>query len=210
MFLIEQLENIFQLVSLVILTGLTIYKSVTTHKRIWGLLSMFYATASLGNIYWFLYMMFYQQTPYYSFIPDFCWIAAVLFMAVLLLQIKDGEWNWRENRLLWPVPVLTAGMAIFFMQWGEYLTNTAYAVAMTVLLYCGANGLFFSEKGSKKIWLFVASLSFCLIEYGLWTVSCFSENSVFLNLYYLFDLLLTLAYISFYPATGKAAGDELH
>ena len=88
MFLIEQIENVFQLVALGILTFLTIYRSVTTHNRIWGLLSMFYATVTLGNLYWFLYMMFYQETPFYDFIPDFCWMSSVLFMVVLLLQIR--------------------------------------------------------------------------------------------------------------------------
>ena len=210
MFLIEQIENVFQLVALGILTFLTIYRSVTTHNRIWGLLSMFYATVTLGNLYWFLYMMFYQETPFYDFIPDFCWMSSVLFMVVLLLQIRKTDWNWRENKAYLLIPVFTFAMALFYMRWGEYLSNIAYAIAMTILLYCSLKGLFEVEKESRKSTLYFVTTAYCMVEYCLWTASCFSWEGFIVNPYLILDIMLTLVYIAFYPAAGRVVRDELH
>lgn len=210
MFLIEQIENVFQLVALGIMTFLTIYRSVTTHNRIWGLLSMFYATVTLGNLYWFLYMIFYQETPFYDFIPDFCWMSSVLFMVVLLLQIRKTEWNWRENKVYLLIPVFTFAMALFYMRWGEYLSNMAYAIAMTILLYCSLKGLFEVEKESRKSTLYFVTTAYCVVEYCLWTASCFSWEGFIVNPYLILDIMLTLVYVAFYPAAGRVVRDELH
>ena len=210
MFLIEKIENAFQLVSLGVLTFLTIYRSVTTHNRIWGLLSMFYATVTLGNLYWILYMVFYQETPYYDFIPDFCLMSSVLFIVVLLLQVRKTEWNWKENRLYRLIPIFTFGMAVFYMRWGEYVSNIAYAIAMTILLYCSLKGLFAAERESRRGTLYFVAAAYCAVEYCLWTASCFSWEGFIINPYHILDIMLTLVYIAFYPAAGKVAQDELH
>ena len=81
MLLIETIDNAFQLLSLGILAVMTVYRAVTTRNRIWILLYMFYIVIALGNLYWFLYMMLYKETPFYSFIPDFCWIAAIMALS---------------------------------------------------------------------------------------------------------------------------------
>ena len=85
MFLIEKIDNAFQLISLGILLALSLYKAVSLQNRTWALLAMFYGATSLGNLYWFLYMVLYGETPWFSFIPDFCWISAYLFQVMLLL-----------------------------------------------------------------------------------------------------------------------------
>ena len=210
MFLIEQIDNIIQLAALLVLTVLAFYKGMTTRKRIWALLCMFYGVAALGNLYWFLHMIIYSETPYYDFIPDFCWISAFMFLILLLLNIRDREWDWKRHKFLWLIPVFTVGMAVFYMQWGEHLTNIVYAVFMTVLIFCSLEGYLHTEKKTGKHDLYLISMLFCLAEYALWTSSCLPWEFPVFDPYYAFDILLTLIYVFFYPAAGKAAHDELY
>ena len=211
MLLIETIDNAFQLLSLGILAVMTVYRAVTTRNRIWILLYMFYIVIALGNLYWFLYMMLYKETPFYSFIPDFCWIAAIMALLLLLLYIREGEWKYRQLTAFWPVAVFTFVMSAFYMRYGKYLTNVLYAVFMAMLIMVTIVGFKNTEKGSGKRRLYLSSLLFCLVEYSLWTASCFDwSGPVFLDPYYFLDVLLTVSYILFYPAARKAVEDELH
>lgn len=209
--LIEKIDNAFQLLSLGILSFLTVYKAVTTRQRIWILLYMFYIVTTLGNLYWFLYIMLYEQTPFYSFISDFCWVASFMSLLLLMLYIREGGWKWRQFVALWPVAVFTFAMSVFYMRFGKYLTNIAYAFFMALLIMTSIIGFRNTVKGSGKRKLYLASLLFCFVEYSLWTVSCFDWIiPAYLHPYYFLDLLLTLANILFYPAAGKAVADELY
>ena len=211
MLLIETIDNAFQLLSLGILAVMTVYRAVTTRNRIWILLYMFYIVIALGNLYWFLYMMLYKETPFYSFIPDFCWAAAYMSLLLLLLYIREGEWKYRQFMALWPVAIFTLAMSVFYMRYGKYLTNLTYAVLMAMLIMVTIVGFKNTEKGSGKRRLYLSSLLFCLVEYSLWTASCFDwSGPVFLDPYYFLDVLLTVSYILFYPAARKAVVDELH
>ncbi len=210
MFLIEQIDNFIQLIALMVLLFMALYKAMTARKRIWALLCMFYGVVVLGNLYWLLYMLFYQETPYYDFVPDFCWISSLMFLILLLISVKDREWNWKRHKIFYLIPVFTVGMAVFYMQWGEYLTNIIYAFFMTVLLFCSLAGFFATEKKTGKHSLYLISLLYCITEYALWTSSCLPWEFPVIDPYYVFDVLLTVIYILFYPAAGKAADDELY
>ena len=53
----------------------------------------------------------------------------------------------------------------------------------------------------------LAILVFCLLEYTLWTVSCFDWEDSVTNPYYWCDLLLTASFPFFLGATRKAAAE---
>ena len=209
MLLIEQVDNALQLIALVVCGLLTVFRSISTRNRIWVLLYMFYIVVTLGNLYWLLYLLLYKETPFYSYIPDFCWAAAYLSLLLLLQHIKDKERSRKDRKVLYLIPVFTFGMALFYMQWGKYLINIIDAVFMSLLLYYSIGGLLTAKKKTGRYYLYLVTLFFCLVEYGLWTSSCFEWGS-FLDPYYIFDVMLTLAYVLFYPAARKAVQDELH
>ena len=208
--MIEKIDNSVQLISLGICTVLALYRALSSHDRSWATLAMFYASMTLGNLYWFLYMVFYGETPLYSLIPDSCWIAAFLFL--LLLIHKDGDKiRWKEHKILYLIPVFTVGMCVYYMRFGKYLTNVFYAVFMTLIMCCSLDGLLSFGKECGRYHLHLITFVFCLVEYLLWTASCFDwTGPAYLDPYYIFDMLLTVVYILFYPATGKAARDELY
>ena len=209
--MIEKIDNGFQLISLGICTALALYRAFSSSDRHWASLALFCAVMALGDLYWFLYMVFYGDTPLYSFIPDYCWIAAFLFLLLLLLHEDNSRIRWHEHKVLYLIPVFTVGMCIFYMRFGKYLTNIFYAVFMTLVMCYSLNGLLSSGKENRRCRLYLTSFIFCLVEYLLWTTSCFEwAGPAYLDPYYIFDIMLTVVYILFYPATGKAVEDEPH
>ncbi|MCR4633125.1 MAG: hypothetical protein K5648_03280 [Erysipelotrichaceae bacterium] len=204
MFLIEKIENALQLICLGILTGLAIYQTFRKLKMQLSLLAMFYGVITLGNLYWFLYMLLFEQTPYYPYISDFCWVSAFLFLLLLLLHEKKEETRKADLRILLLSFAFSFGMCLFYMRFGAYFTNLVYALFMGLLIYYSVCGLRDHPKGTPDRGLYLVSLLYCIVENGLWTASCFDwSGPVFLNPYYFFDLALTLIYCFFYLTVKK-------
>ena len=210
MFFIEEINNVFQLTVLALCMCISIYKSVLTKKNHWALIAMFYSVSTFGVLYWFLYLIIYGDTPYYSFISDMCWFSAFLFLLMLLLYYRKKESEKTDFRILIPTIFFTAAMAIFYMRWGKYLINTLYAAVMTFLIYHSIYGLNHSSSKQGLYYLYFVTLLFCIIEYCLWTISCFDWNGSFIDPYHFFDLLLTVSHVLFYFALKRIDKDELH
>jgi hypothetical protein len=96
-------------------------------------------------------------------------------------------------------------MAVFYMQWGKIIDNSILAALMGLLLFAVTCRLTDREEYVKSRFLCWVILLFCIMDYGLWTSSCFVDtyNDQF-NLYYLFDILLSLGFIFFLPSVKKA------
>ena len=208
MILIEKIDNGFQLFTLGVCVILSLYRTFHTRSQIWALLGMFYGAITLGNLYWFLYMLLYDSVPHYSFIPDYCWISAFLFLFLLLIRVKRPEWEWKKGLISLLIPAFTFGMCLFYMQWGDYLTNIFYAVFMCLIINYAIQGLRSSEKKTGRYNFYLHVLIYCATEYCLWTSSCSPWNPDLL--YYLFDVLLTIVYICFYFMIRKVDEDEFY
>lgn len=208
MILIEKIDNGFQLFTLGVCVILSLYRTFLTRSQIWALLGMFYGAITLGNLYWFLYMLLYDSVPHYSFIPDYCWISAFLFLFLLLIRVKRPEWEWKRGLISILIPVFTFGMCLFYMKWGDHLTNVFYAVFMTLIINYALQGLKTAERKTGRYAFYLHVLIYCATEYCLWTSSCISFVPEIA--YYLFDVLLTIVYLFFYPVIRKVITDELH
>ena len=90
-------------------------------------------------------------------------------------------------------------MGVFFMLRGEIAANLVYAGLMGFLLYAAIRRLM--ER--RSVYLSVLILVFCLLEYALWTASCFWNDEIVLHPYYWFDFLLTVSFPFFLPATER-------
>ncbi|MBQ3376043.1 MAG: hypothetical protein IJG49_06500 [Erysipelotrichaceae bacterium] len=194
--MIEGLENGIQMILAGICAGIAIVKAVTTRNRTWAFLSMFYFTFFLGDLYWALHIIFYHKTPEFSFIPYLNWISSYLFLWLIMYYVQDGKKIAQPLKRMWSIPVFTFAMAIFYMQYGAYLNNTITAVMMCTLMVRAINGLIIEkeEQGSvrKSYLLNILVLMFCMMEYAMWTVSCFFSGDTLANPYYWFDFGLTV------------------
>ncbi len=197
--MIERIENTIQIAVLLVCFVVSILLAVKRKSRTWTLLAFFYGSWWLGDLYWLFCLLYYDRTPQISVVSDLSWFASYLFLYMILRYTALAE---KKKLLLpWLGPVFAAGMAVFFMQWGEIASNLVYAVLMSFLLFEAIRDL----SDEKRRFLSAVVLVFCLLEYGLWISSCYWKTDTLSNPYYWFDLLLTVSFTFFLPATRRAA-----
>lgn len=199
--MIETSENAVQLGAAALLALVCAGAAVRQKKEAYGILALFYAATALGDLYWLLYLAFYHVTPMYSYISEFAWYAAWSFLILLLRQEQEDVRRGRHPALLL-VPVFTGGMCLFYMRWGDPIGNLVTAVFMTILLLRSLPGCFGGSSAKKPLYRAVAV--YCLIEYSMWTASCFWSGDGIANPYLWFDALFTVCIVHFFPVLGKA------
>ena len=204
--MMESIENGIQLITTGICAFAAAGLAVRSRSRTWALLGLFSGVFFLGDLYWFLFLVFYGETPGFSLIPDMSWYAGLLFLYLLLVHVGDET---ESVKIIWPVPAFTAGMCIFYMQWGQYASNLIYAVLYTLILMrtVGALRKFrgggeTEKKRHRSLYRLV--ILFSALEYGMWTASCFFSYESPANPYYWFDILLSVSFLLFIPAVRKA------
>ena len=208
--MIESIENGLQIAVLIGCTSAAIFRALKYRSRTWTMLSFFYGSWMLGDIYWLVCLVFYDNTPQVSVVSDLSWYAAYIFLYMLLRHTAPPEGR-REKRLLpWIGPLFTTGLAIFFMQYGDILSNLIYAELIGLLLFATIRRLMDGDKYNMRRSLCILILIFCLLEYTLWTSSCFFSGGGIENPYYWIDFLMTVCFVFFIPATGKRWRHEFH
>lgn len=219
--MLEITGNAFQLLLTGFCAANSIWQSFRTGFLAWTLLGLFAAGYFLGDLYWTLYLFFYHVTPEYAFIPDLSYYASHIFLLLLvtfvrynsrLLFNRDAaelrkKQQLNKLRILILVLLFTIGMGIYFMQYGQYVSNTVYIMLMSGLLYNSMSGLLdLGEKGWKTAegGVFFATLFFCLVEYCAWFSSCIVESSSPNSPYIWFESLLALGFCAFIPAIRRS------
>lgn len=204
--MIETLDNSIQLILTGLCSMIAFVRAVQVQRREWLLLGLFFVTFFLGDLYWTLYYIFYSRTLVYSFIPNLSWYTSYLFLAILLLLVKDKKEEDKAPIMLYLIPAFTIAMCAYYMTFGDYVSNLAVAVLMTVIMWNAAKGLIRvrkQEEGAEKLGLYMMSFLFCIVEYAMWTSSCIWEGNTILYPYYWFDFLLSICFILFIPAVRK-------
>ena len=198
--MIEQIDNGLQIAVLVLCVTAAIFKAAGYRSRSWTLLAFFYGSWLLGDVYWSVCLLFYDKTPEISVVSDLSWYASYIFLYMLLRRVSPPEELAGRRILPWLGPVFALGMALFFMRRGEIVNNLIYAALMGLLLYASIHRLI--ERRNRTLPALI--LVFCLLEYALWTASCFWNDAILLHPYYWFDFLLTVSFPFFLPAVRKA------
>ena len=160
--MIDKLDNAIQFSVLLVTVIAAICPAVTKRSRTWALLTFFLGSWCLGDLYWLVCYLYYDTMPQISLVSDLNWYASCIFLYMFLRHISPPE--GKKHRLSLLGPVFTAGMAVFFMQWGEILNNLIYAALMGLLLFASIDRLI---KGQQRA-ISALVLSYCLFEYGLW------------------------------------------
>ena len=133
--MIESIDNGIQITVLVVCVIAAIFKAARHRSRSWTLLTFFYASWLLGDIYWTVCLLFYDKTPEISVASDLSWYASYIFLYLLLRHTSPPE--ELEGKIItpWLGPVFALGMALFFMQRGEIVNDLIYAGLMGLLLF---------------------------------------------------------------------------
>ncbi|MBO4326770.1 MAG: hypothetical protein J5950_05830 [Clostridia bacterium] len=202
--MIERIENAIQITVLLICAGISIFKTAKYRSRTWTNAFFFFGSLALGDIYWFVCLIFYGKTPQISVVSDLSWYASYIFLYLILTRTAPPEETGKAGFLPWLGPVFTVSMALFFMTYGEILGNIICASLMGLLLFSSIRRLKDHKRCRKELFLAVMIFIFCMIEYGLWLSSCFWSSDTLANPYYWFDFLLTVCFVILVPAIKKA------
>ena len=205
--MIESCENALQIIVLLICAGVSLYRAAAHNSQTWILAFLFFGSWVLGDIYWLICLLFYGLTPQISIVSDLSWYASYIFLYLLLYHSAAPDEDSIKHRLPWLGPVFAAGMAVFFMLRGEILSNLIYASLLGLLLFAALNRQIDRKRYQNQQLLSGMILLFCLLEYGLWTASCFWKTDTLSNPYYWFDFLLTVSFVFFLPAIKKAVAE---
>ena len=210
--MIESIDNGIQLIITALCTGIAVYNWFRDNRREWALLGLFTGIYFLGDLYWQLYLVFYHKTPVYSDIPYVSWYAAYVFL-LLLLAMFSRRSILQCLRKFWPVMIFTGGMCAFFMQYGSYASNIAAMILMSLLICRCLDGLLVKKNNElcrERNLLYIFALLFCLLEYLLWTLSCFFSVNSIANPYYWADVLLSVSFLLITLSTRKAVAHGLY
>ena len=190
-------------------------QAVRSGYKVWILMAMGFFVWFLGDTYWTMFNLIYQNSPEF-YVSETGWYASYLFLSTALLLVSTEE--ERSRRYLLPVilVVFATGMAVFYMTFGDYVSNIICAVLMSLLMYRSARGLLYLKEqgipvtapGKGRFYLSV--LLFCAAEYCMWTATCFWGGYTILNPYYWFDILVSLSNALILYSLRGGWLDELH
>ena len=132
--MIETIFNAVQLIFTLISAGFAAYRAIRTQKHAWLLCSLASGVYFLGDLYWQLYLVFYDCTPHYSYIPELGWRACCIFLLILLTEVRgEREKPTRVKKVLFIIPVFTVGMSSYYALYDGITTNLIIAVVMKLL-----------------------------------------------------------------------------
>ena len=203
--MIESIENALQITVLLACAGIAIIRAAAYRSRKWTMLFFFYGSWVLADIYWLACLVFYDHTPQIPVVSDLAWYNSLIFLYMLLRLVAPPEGTCEKRVLPWMGFLFAAGMAVFYIQWGQIVSNLIYASLMGLLLFSAIRRLLDARRYAAQRFLCVMILVLCLLEYALWTTSCFVRKEGVQDPYLWFDFLLTVSHIFLIPATGKVA-----
>ncbi|MBR5732536.1 MAG: hypothetical protein IKX80_03740 [Lachnospiraceae bacterium] len=199
----ETIDNVFQLLVSGGCTVIAINRAISTGKRPWTMLAVCFSASLLADLYWQLIYAFSGHTAMVFYVADTGWYVASLFLYIFMKEIaldRPGE----KSIFIWPVPVFAAGMGIFYMHYGDYISNIVAAVVMSLLGCETVKGLHtvrrreraneIDQTDAKHYRRLHISILACFIMiYGMWTASCFFKENTVTNPYYWCDILMSAA-----------------
>ena len=206
--MVELLDNLIQSgASLLAFLAAGIFYYRTRQQTVY-LLASYLGSFMLGSLHWTLYLLLFDSTPQVFYVSELAWIAASLFLLTLELVLASGEEkNFRHPALLL-VPVFCIPQLILYLTRGEILGNLIMVGLNMSIAYLALRGLIYARKGQgrsrDKVYFHAAVLWIIVLEFGLWTSSCFWPGDTLSNPYFWIDFALSLSLLTLVPALKKA------
>jgi len=208
--MIELLDNFSQfLVTLLaaVGAGILFYKS---RVQAYLLLTCFFGTFMLGTLYWTLHFFLFNYTPQIFYVSELAWIASSMFLLTLEYTLSTPDERKFRHPAVWLVPIFCIPQLILYLLRGDILFNLLICGLTMAVAWCSARGLIYAKRqsGEQRAMQFfhIAVLIIIILQYCLWTSSCFWISDTYTNPYFWFDFLLTASMFALLPATKKAVG----
>ncbi|MCR5138524.1 MAG: response regulator [Oscillospiraceae bacterium] len=185
----EHIENLYTLAMIVVCLVLALLHHVRRPCREWIYVLIFLLGNLLSSYFWGAYTLLMGDDPNLSsFLAYFGWnisYAALLLLA-LRVHAEKGERSFHPLALL-PIP-LNLAQLLLYNQFGGIFNNIWEGALCTAVACLSLNCLLIYRRnraaGARKPLVAAALLAYIFFEYVMWTASCFSWPSDWLNPYY--------------------------
>ena len=204
----DDLENFISLFFTIIGLLLCLFKYITYSKRGYLYLITFFILRFLSDYYWMVYQLIMRDSPdSYRYVANVGWNIGyvVLFFTVIYFQTPE------RRRFLHPLivlPLLTNIPQMFLYLPYDSLIVNIWEVGITtlIMIFCLKDFIFYVKNKKNGIGfphLSVLVFAYTVMEYGMWTSSCFDWPSEILSPYFYFNILESLIIIFFAWGAAK-------
>lgn len=184
----DNFENILTL--FVTIVGLLdcLFKYIRAPRRGYLYLIIFFLANFASNYYWAIYSLVMHNYPDVSaFLAYLGWNVGYVFLFIAVYHMrKEGAKRYFHLAMLLPV-VVNLCQFLLYIQFGGFFNNLwqvgATTLTMVVCVQEVAYYLKNRKAGAGVPHLAVLVLAFALMEYGMWTASCFDWPGEFLDPY---------------------------
>lgn len=208
--MIYEASELTQLLVLIVCFALALMRAVRLRSAMQIEATCFFACMLLGNVYYYGFMIVFNDTPHVSYIADLCWIAGYIFLLMPMIECEQRRGPVAPVPAAWiPVAVCAACCVFYIYANGYPLLNIADNGLMAALGFFAARGIAVHPDGdsgegsAKNRRLHVAVLAFVIIEQGLWLSSLLPDVGSDYAAYTAFNYALTLAYAAILACTGE-------
>lgn len=172
------------------------------------LLTCFYGTFSLGTLYWTLNVLLFNHTPQVFYVSELSWLASYMFLLTLEYSLSTSDERAFRHPAVWIVPVFCVPQLVLYVTHGDLVINLLMCGMTMAAAWFSVRGLFYARRQTGKPrdmqCFHIAVLCVIVLEYGIWTASCFWVGDTLKNPYFWFDFMMTASLFALLPATRKA------
>ncbi|MDO4536673.1 MAG: ATP-binding protein [Coriobacteriales bacterium] len=179
----EQFWNIYVIVVTVVGLVISMFRYIERPHRIWFYLIVFELGNLMSNYYWGTYIMLMQDYPVVtSFMAYLGWsISYIPLILTCFLFRTEEEKHYFNPLCLVPIP-LNIAQFMLYLPFGGALNNLYQGLCCTTIACMSLNSILYylthrKQKRVPKPFSASALLFFVLIEYTMWTSSCFDWPS---------------------------------
>ena len=208
------LESVFALFCTIVGLLCCLFKYIEVPRRGCLYLIIFFLTHFLSDYYWTIYSLATRSDPDVAgFITNLGWNIGYIFLLLAVLELRyDGARGFFHPVMLLPV-IINIPQLILYCSYGSILNNLWEVGITTLIMVCCLKGIMYYHVKKKEYearfpHFYVLVLIFMLMEYGMWTASCFAWPSEVMSPY-LYCTMAGSAIMIFFPwGIGRDYADD--
>ena len=204
----EDFENIFTLFFTIVGLLACLFKYIETPKRTYFYLTGFFLARFMSDYFWTVYELVTGSYPEVSgFTAYLGWnIAYACLFLSMLSFIKDHDRLFFHPVMLWPV-LTNVPLLFLYLRYGGVFNNLwQVGITTLIMILCTGEIIYYLRNrifGTHFPYFAILILVFCILEYGMWTASCYSWKSELSDPYTYCSLLSAIVVVFFAWGVGK-------
>lgn len=194
----EVIDNIFQISMMGLSFLAAVFLAIRYKDRRFVTLAFSYACFGMGTLYYLLYLLILNDIPHVSYVAEFSWMAAYLFLwGLQLLRMESVPIRFCWKDALYPC-VVVWDVCRWHILGPSLLSTLAFSVVLGVVAYLS---FFHLHQETGVLLLDVCILLCTFLQIALYISSSFMTDFNHFNLYFAFDFLLTGFWALLLPLT---------